>query len=96
MVTFTRIQSTHLYVSSAAVSASGAYSIVFRAPTSTMPEGDFPDSYTLEASWAQRGIYLFLNASLTGDGAVDPQQLSDRIDKFLTTPSVRNTRFFMD
>lgn len=93
MVTFTRIQSTHLYVSSAAVSASGAYSIVFRAPTSTMPEGDFPDSYTLEASWAQRGIYLFLNASLTGDGAVDPQQLSDRIDKFLTTPSVRNTRF---
>lgn len=92
MTTFTRSETVpELYFLSETIIQKVPFSIAFWVNALEVEGTPNP---SLEATWKMsQGIYLFLKAFAYGDNAIDHSILSDRIRDFLSTPSVRNTRF---
>ena len=92
MTTFTRSETVpELYFLSETIIQTVPFSIAFWVNALEVEVAPNP---SLEATWKMsQGIYLFLKAFAYGDNAIDHSILSDRIRDFLSTPSVRNTRF---
>jgi hypothetical protein len=87
MVSFTPLSSSRFYVQSTSLGEEVPYTLAFWATEG----GTAPLS--LEQSWQQRGLYLFLNAALTGEAAIDLSDFGDRLTEFLHHPTVQHTRF---